>query len=976
MFKYISFLIFLFVPLISTATPSYKLRINVDTANSSFKGYVEFIPDKNKRYKFYIQNLDIKSVSPKPEILNKKYLIVEGKKKEPVKISFMYSSKNKKENYIDNEFIYLIQPWYPFLDELCVYDLFITLPKGFEAISEANKIIKVEDSNVVSFKFYFPYPVENINLIASKNWEIVEDNYENIKIYGYFFKNDKKLAKNYIEYTKNYLQMYEKILTRYPYKRFSIVENYFQTGYSMPTFTLLGTSVVKLPFIVKTSLGHEIVHQWFGNSVYIDYSNGNWAEGLTTYFADHYFKKLENKDWEYRKFSILDYLSYVKKVEEFPVKEFIQKTDKSSQAIGYGKVMMIFHMLKNLVGEENFNKSIKEFIKEYSFKKASWEDIKRVFEKNYGDLDWFFVQWLNRKGKVDFHVKNLKLEVEKGKFKISFDIIQKGEPFKAEIPVQIFTNFGVENKNVKISKEKEHFDIFLEDEPIEIVFDKDYDVFRNLYGEEIPPLISQVLGSEKVIAVISKKDKEKYKYILSDLKNKNLKIKTPEEFKYSDLKENLVILFDKENPIIPKIFGKISKFYDYDFITKKNPVNSSKPIAVINGENKKYIKQYYLRSLHYGHYSRVSFQNNRAAKKDIYYSKRGMIFKLRKRTTGIYVPQILDINSVIRKIEDNKIIYVGENHNQLAHHINQLNIIKGIYKKHKKIAIGMEMFQRPYQKYLDEYIHGKIDEKTFLKKTHYFETWGFDYNLYKPILDFARKNKIPVVALNIDNKINRKVFRKGIDSLTPEEKQKLPKEIDFTNETYKEYLKSIFGNHNKSKMMNFDYFYQAQLIWDETMAETIDKFLRKNPEYQMVVIAGNGHLKYGYGIPNRVYRRDKFSYKIVLNDEEERKDIADYILYPEKISYKKSVKLGVYLSEKNGVVKVQKVLKNSVAEKIGLKKGDVILKLNNFDIKSVEDLKIALFYLKNEGKMKVKRRKKIIRLEINLKTISKDTEQN
>ncbi len=956
MYKYISFLIFLLIPLISTAAPEYKIRINVDTANSKFKGYVEFIPDRNKDYTFYIENLDLQSVFPKPKKLDKKYLVVSGKKKQPIKINFYYYGKNKKQNYIDDEFIYLIEPWYPFSDELCVYDLFVTLPKGFEAVSEANKIIKVENHETASFKFYFPYPTEHITLIGSKNWEIIEDNYENIKIYAYFFKNDKNLAKNYIEYTKNYLQMYEKLLTRYPYKRFSIVENYFQTGYSMPTFTLLGTSVVKLPFIVKTSLGHEIVHQWFGNSVYIDYRYGNWAEGLTTYFADHYYKKLKNTDWEYRKNSILDYLSYVKSENEFPVKDFIQKKDKSSQSIGYGKVMMIFHMLKNIVGEDIFNKSIKDFIKLYSFKRASWKDIQSVFEKNYGDLDYFFNQWLNRKGMVEFTVKNMNLKVEKGRFKISFDIEQKGNLYKVDVPIFIYTVFGVEKKNISLSKRKEHFDIFLENEPLKVVIDRNYDIFRDLKGNEIPPLISQVLGAEKVIAVVSEKDKNKYSYILKDLKK--VEIQTPDTFKYSQLKDNFVIIFDKTNPVINKIFGKLSDFNDFDFITKKNPLNNRKPITVINGEEK--IKNYYLRTLHYGHYSYISFKNGYTVKKGVDNSKRGMVFNLRNKTTGIYVPKILDINSVISKVEDKKIVYVGETHDQLAHHINQLNIIKGIYQKYKKLAVGMEMFQRPYQKYLDQYIKGEIDEKTFLKKTHYFETWGFDYNLYKPILDFARKNKIPVIALNIDNKINKKVFRHGIDSLTKEEKEKLPKEIDFTNETYKEYLKSIFSSHNTQNKMNFDYFYQAQLIWDETMAETIDKFLRKNSDYKMVVIAGNGHIKYGYGIPDRVYRRNKYSYSIVLNDEKESKNIGDYILYPEQIKGTKAVKLGVFLTEKDGKVKVEKVMKSSLADKIGLKKGDIILQFNDFEIKSVEDLKIALFYQEKGkyGKIKIKRKKK------------------
>ena len=87
------------------------------------------------------------------------------------------------------------------------------------------------------------------------------------------------LVKNYIEHAKRYLKLYERLINKYPYKRFSIVENFLPTGYSMPTYTLLGQEVVRLPFIPETSLGHEILHQWFGNSVYIDYREGELGGG-------------------------------------------------------------------------------------------------------------------------------------------------------------------------------------------------------------------------------------------------------------------------------------------------------------------------------------------------------------------------------------------------------------------------------------------------------------------------------------------------------------------------------------------------------------------------------------------------------------------------------------------------------------------------------------------------------------------------
>src|SRR5512142_2021373 len=104
--------------------------------------------------------------------------------------------------------------------------------------------------------------------------------------------------------------MYHALLRPYPYKRFSVVENILPTGYSMPTFTLLGKEIVRLPFIPETSLGHEITHQWFGNYVYWSGGRGNWLEAITTYLSDQYYQEQQGKGWEYRKKVLTDYQSY------------------------------------------------------------------------------------------------------------------------------------------------------------------------------------------------------------------------------------------------------------------------------------------------------------------------------------------------------------------------------------------------------------------------------------------------------------------------------------------------------------------------------------------------------------------------------------------------------------------------------------------------------------------------------------------
>lgn len=332
-------------------------------------------------------------------------------------------------------------------------------------------------------------------------------------------------------------------------------------------------------------------------------------------------------------------------------------------------------------------------------------------------------------------------------------------------------------------------------------------------------------------------------------------------------------------------------------------------------------------------------------------------------------PPVVDIaalnklSQVVESVRDKRIIYVGENHTDYAHHNVQLEVIKALYNKGGKLAIGMEMFQRPFQKALDDYMAGNINEKEFLKRSEYFKRWKYDYNLYKPILDFAREKKIPAIALNQKKEIVDKVSRQGIDNLTAEEKKAIPAQIDLTDKDYRDRLKEVFSLHAKGNIGNFDYFLQAQVLWDETMSQAIDDYFRGNPELmkdgQMVVLAGGGHLAFGSGIPKRTYRRNGYSYSILLNDYDIEKDVADYIVMPKHTDGKASPKLMAMLKETdNNSLVVTGFTHGSVSEKAGLRKGDEILAMDGSEIHDMEDLMLELFFKKSDdvAKLKVKRR--------------------
>jgi aminopeptidase N len=407
------------------------------------------------------------------------------------------SQEPEDSNVIDSRGIFLTGSWYPKPDQMCYYHLTATLPHGYEAVSEAETIVKTPKDDNALFVFDFPHPLDSINFIATDRYKIVKDRFDGVEIFAYFFPEDLDLVKTYIEHAKHYVELYDHLISKFPYKRFSIVENFLPTGYSMPTYTLLGQEVVRLPFIPETSLGHEILHQWFGNLVYIDYSKGNWAEGLTTFLADHLYEEEKGRGAEYRKEALIKYQSYVNTKNDFPLKDFRERTDDASEAIGYGKALMVFQMLKKMVGEKRFYESVRYFTDENRFRKASWADIKTAFEKFYQkDLSWFFHQWIDEKGLPNFEIEDVKVSPAGDKFEVAFNVIQKKKVYSLDLPVAVYSYFGKATNVFHLQREKERFEMLIDDVPERIVLDEDYDVGRMLSINEFPPVISRLIGDE------------------------------------------------------------------------------------------------------------------------------------------------------------------------------------------------------------------------------------------------------------------------------------------------------------------------------------------------------------------------------------------------------------------------------------------------------------------------------------------------
>ncbi|PLY13465.1 MAG: iron-regulated protein [Sedimenticola sp.] len=326
-----------------------------------------------------------------------------------------------------------------------------------------------------------------------------------------------------------------------------------------------------------------------------------------------------------------------------------------------------------------------------------------------------------------------------------------------------------------------------------------------------------------------------------------------------------------------------------------------------------------------------------------------------EQTMAVDLRNAYGLDTIIPALSEARVVFVGEQHDNYGHHLAQLEIIQRLHQIDPSIAIGMEMFQKPFQVHLDDFLAGVITEEEMLRRTEWYDRWRFDYRLYQPILSFAKQNGIPVIALNMQREITEKVSRLGIDGLSDEDKALIPAQIDKSDKAYEGRLDEIFKLHPNVEKKSFSHFIDSQLIWDETMAERAADYLQANPKHRLVVLAGSGHLMFGSGIPNRVVRRVPVNRAIVLpgDAQQVKPDVADFLIYPPGAELPKAGLMGLMMDPTDEGVKVAEVLAGKGAADAGLEKGDLIKAIDQQAIKTATDVRIHMQNKKPGDKVKV-----------------------
>ena len=537
--------------------------------------------------------------------------------------------------------------WYPhFSDGLLSFEIDIAMPDGWQVISQGDGTARDEAGHA---RWHSSDPMDEIYLVGGPLLRYT-DQAGAVEAQVYLHEADDALANRYLSTTGQYLEMYRSLLGPYPYSKFALVENFWETGYGMPSFTLLGPTVIRFPFILHSSYPHEILHNWWGNSVFVDYETGNWCEGLTAYMADHLVQEQRGTGALFRRASLQKYRDFVKEGRDFPLTEFRSRHSAATEAVGYGKTLMGFHMLRQRVGDEQFLGALTRFYRSNKGSQASFSDLQSAFEAvSKEDLESFFEQWVQRPGAAALRVKNRPKVIQGGtryrgdptrypSFAVRGALTQQQDQlYSWDVPVVVQTESGRVDTRIRLEGRETGFKIMaIKERPLALHVDPDFDVFRQLDPRETPTSIGQIFGEPEILAVLpgaaDRKRLEDYRTLMNGWQSDSHHIELRLDSELEELPGDRAIwIIGRENRFRPVLFegaNGIGAQVSADRLTvadqelgledhaavviRRHPENIEKAIGFLSLSPRAALQAFAGKLPHYGKYSYLGFEGAEA----------------------------------------------------------------------------------------------------------------------------------------------------------------------------------------------------------------------------------------------------------------------------------------------------------------------------------------------------------------------------
>jgi hypothetical protein len=407
----------------------------------------------------------------------------------------------------DGVFLSQATYWYPVFDDmLLTFTLEVQLPAPWEAVSQGDRTRHEQRDGWTLARWETPQPQEEIYVVGGP-FTTYSQQAGTIQTMAFLRTPDAALAQTYLDTTAQYLSMYNALLGPYAYTKFALVENFWQSGYGMPSFTLLGSQIIRFPFILHSSYPHEILHNWWGNGVFVDSQGGNWSEGLTAYLADHLIQEQRGTAVTYRRTTLQKYTDYVATEKDFPLTAFRARHDPVTEAVGYGKTMMLLHMLRRQLGDEVFTRALQAFYRTYRFRRASFTELLQTFADTAGIvLQPMYDPWITRIGAPELRLSTAQVQAEGATYRLTVVVeqVQPGPAYPVRVPLAVTLEGQEQAYQTVVDMPKKRLDLSfsLSARPLRLDVDPQFDVFRRLHHDEIPPALTQMFGAQKVVLLL------------------------------------------------------------------------------------------------------------------------------------------------------------------------------------------------------------------------------------------------------------------------------------------------------------------------------------------------------------------------------------------------------------------------------------------------------------------------------------------